>query len=395
MKMSIGIVGGSIAGTALADRLVHAGHRVAVLERSPSDLEGRGLGIAMDPVVAGSLGQDLGTPIVRRTVFDRNGVVRWRRSLAKRTVRWSAVHHALASHVPDEVVVHGTAIDRVGSDPGGAWMETRQGARRDFDLVVGADGIGSRVRSVVDPGFVPEYLGYVAIRGVTSVDRLPAGAGPVLDALLDGSLVNVYLDRSHVVAYPIQSPTGGRLVNWMWYRNTGVDQLDDLLETGGQVIRRWSLPPGDIPQKHLSIFRAEATEWMAESMASIILAGDDWSLQAIHGGIASVVVSGRLVLIGDAARIAIPHVGAGTSMAITDARTLAEAIEGGDEDLEPRLARWADRRRGETGQTLAFGRELGRFLQFSGTDWTTWSTEDFDRWWDGLLAGRRLYFESS
>ena len=33
MKMDIGIVGGSIAGTALADRLLQAGHRVAVLER--------------------------------------------------------------------------------------------------------------------------------------------------------------------------------------------------------------------------------------------------------------------------------------------------------------------------------------------------------------------------
>ena len=395
MKMDIGIVGGSIAGTALADRLLPAGHRVTVLERSSSDLDDRGLGIAMDPAVARTLGEDFGIPITRRTVLDRNGVVRWQRSLAKRTVRWSAVHHALASRVPHEVVEHGTTVHRVGSEQDRAWVETNQGIRRDFDLVVGADGIGSQVRNVVDPGFDPEYLGYVAIRGLVSIDRLPVEASPILDTLVDGSMLNSYLDRSHVVAYPIESPSGEILVNWMWYRNTTAEQLDDLLETGGGETRRWSLPPGGIPQEHLRTIRREATESMADSMSSILLASDSWSLQAIHGGIASGGSSDRLILIGDAARIAIPHVGAGTSLAITDARTLAEAIDGVGDDFEERLARWAVVRRGETEQTMAFGRDLGRFLQFSGTDWTTWSSEDFDRWWTELLAGRRLYFESS
>ena len=44
---------------------------------------------------------------------------------------------------------------------------------------------------------------------------------------------------------------------------------------------------------------------------------------------------------------------------------------------------------------MDFGRDLGRYLQFDGADWTTWTEEDFDRWWTGLLGGRRMYFESS
>ena len=82
-------------------------------------------------------------------------------------------------------------------------------------------------------------------------------------------------------------------------------------------------------------------------------------------------------------------------MAIMDARSLAETIDATADGLDQRLDRWAGSRRRETGEAMAFGRDLGRSLQGSGTDWTTWSSEDFDRWWAELRAGRRLYFESS
>ena len=393
--MNIGIVGGSIAGTALGDRLLQSGHRVEILERSASDLEDRGLGIAMDPSVAGTLGVDFGIPIHQRVVFDRTGVVRWRQALSKRTVRWSAVHEVLASKLPEGIVERGTNVLEVGHEDDLGWVRTESGNRQAFDLVVGADGIGSRVREAVDPGFKPEFLGYVAIRGLIPVEALPLEAGPVREVLLDGALVNGYLDRSHVVAYPIESPSGGLLVNWMWYRNTTMDDLDGLLGTGKPAAHRWSLPPGGIPAAHLEHFRREVSESMPASMSSILRSTDSWSLQAIHGGIASRAVSGRLVLIGDANRIAIPHVGAGTSMAITDARSLAAAIDGSDGDLDRRLAGWADVRRGETGDAMSFGRDLGRFLQFSRTEWAAWSSDDYDRWWTELRAGRRLYFESS
>ena len=91
----------------------------------------------------------------------------------------------------------------------------------------------------------------------------------------------------------------------------------------------------------------------------------------------------------------IPHVGAGTSLAIMDAWTLADAIEGSKEGLPDRLGEWDAARRAETSGVMDFGRDLGRYLQFDGADWTTWTEEDFDRWWTGLLGGRRMYFESS
>ena len=395
MRRNIGIVGGSIAGSALAERLLRGGHRIEVFERSSSDLEDRGLGIAMDPSVAGTLGKDFGTPLERRVVFDRNGVVRWTKRLSKRTVRWNAVHHALSATLPDGIVRRGASVREAGGDGDAAWLRTEAGDRHDFDLVIGADGIGSRVREMVDPGFRTDFLGYVAIRGLVRIDELPPEAGPVCEAMLEDSMVNAYLDRSHVVAYPIESASGEAMVNWMWYRNTTIDDLEGLVGSDADGTPRRSLPPGGIPADHLETFRGEASGSMAASMSSILLSSDSWSLQAIHAGTASTAVAGRLVLIGDAARIAIPHVGAGTSMAIVDARSLAEAIDGADADLDRRLERWAETRRGETEEAISFGRDLGRFLQCSGTDWTTWSSDDYERWWSGLLDDRRLYFESA
>ena len=83
---------------------------------------------------------------------------------------------------------------------------------------------------------------------------------------------------------------------------------------------------------------------MPESVSSIIAATTLCSVQAIHAGSASTIHSTGLLLIGDAARIGIPHIGAGTSKAIEDARTLANAI-------------------------------------------------DFDRWWDRLIGTRSVYFD--
>ena len=128
-------------------------------------------------------------------------------------------------------------------------------------------------------------------------------------------------------------------------------------------------------------------------MASIVQATDELSIQAIFTGNASSFHSGRMVLIGDAARIAIPHIGAGTSMAIRDAMDLAESIHHADGDLENSLEAWAMMRRTSTIGSIEFGCELGHELQFSNRDWQAWSTDDFDKWWNDLVGDRSLYFQ--
>ena len=394
-RLDIGIVGGSISGTAAAGALLEHGHRVRIFERSSAELEDRGLGIAMDPRVSARLGDDSGVAIDHRLVVDREGVVRWRRPIGKRTFRWSVVHRAVAQPLPGGMVETGSEVVEVGGDEHHAWIQLRSGERCGFDLVVGADGIGSRVRSAVDPRFVPEYLGYVAIRGLVPAAAVASRGGGVLEELVEGAMVNGYLDRSHVAAYPIRAADGTLHVNWMWYRNVEDRDLEAFMTDIGGKAHRWSVPPDAVPEDRVRGIRRDAAVEMSSELAAIVEATESLSMQAIHGGSASRRVVGRFALVGDAARVAIPHVGAGTSLAIMDAWTLADAIEGSKEGLPDRLGEWDAARRAETSGVMDFGRDLGRYLQFDGADWTTWTEEDFDRWWTGLLGGRRMYFESS
>ena len=134
---------------------------------------------------------------------------------------------------------------------------------------------------------------------------------------------------------------------------------------------------------------------MDPGMASLIESTKDPSIQAIFAGNATRFHAGRLVLVGDAARIAIPHIGAGTSMAIGDAFELGRVF--GDvsaAEFPERLDAWDLDRRESTLPAVEFARELGCSLQFSDHDWGTWSDGRFTEWWRGLVGGRRLYFES-
>ena len=395
-NLRIGIVGGSIGGLATARVFLDRGDQVEIFERSGAPLDDRGAGIAMDPVVADRLDMTVGDPVSFCRVFDRDGRVVWNRRISKRVTSWSAVYDALAHSVPDTVIRRGAEVSEAGEDAEGPWLRLVDGSRHRFDLLIGADGIGSIIRPLVDPAFRPEYLGYVAFRGMLPVSTIPEAARRVLDIGAEGGMINHYLDRSHVVAYVIPSSAGESVVNWMWYRNVPPADLSSHLTDRRGVAHDWSVPPGRLGIELESSLMREARDLMDPGMASLIESTKDPSIQAIFAGNATRFHAGRLVLVGDAARIAIPHIGAGTSMAIGDAFELGRVF--GDvsaAEFPERLDAWDLDRRESTLPAVEFARELGFSLQFSGHDWGTWSDGRFTEWWRGLVGGRRLYFESA
>ena len=392
-QMNIGIVGGSIAGLAAASPLIESGHMVEVFERSNSNLKDRGTGVAMDPAIIKLIDDGIGEPIHSCQVFDREGKVAWERALQKRVTSWASVYNALAKRVPPSIVHPGADVVDAGTEGDHAWIGFENGKRRTFDLVIGADGIGSVIRPLVSPGFHARYLGYVAYRGLLPVESVPADAGAMLETLGQSKMVNFYLDGSHLVAYRVASDAGQQFVNWMWYRNVPEAELPSVLTDRAGRTHEWSVPAGRVRPELEELISAEAGQEMNGGMASIVQATGELSIQAIFTGNASTFHSGRMVLIGDAARIAIPHIGAGTSMAIRDAMDLAESIRNADEDLGDCLEGWAMKRRTLTIESIQFGCELGHDLQFSNRDWQAWSTDDFDKWWGDLVGDRNLYFQ--
>ena len=72
---------------------------------------------------------------------------------------------------------------------------------------------------------------------------------------------------------------------------------------------------------------------------------------------------GRVVLVGDAAFVARPHVGAGVTKAALDAECLARELKAVDGDLDAALARYDRERRLFGSRIVARARRLGAYIE--------------------------------
>ena len=181
---SVGIIGGSIAGCASAIALSRLGCAVTVLERSSSGLKDRGSGIAVpvplrdELIAAGYLPADYRTWQGRgRRWFVADGTddgdLRWRQPGVALTNNWGELWRSLRANVPDHVSYEdGADVVAVDHDDSGATVTLASGAVRSFDVLIGADGYRSTVRSHLHPRSAPCFAGYVLWRGNFPATRL-------------------------------------------------------------------------------------------------------------------------------------------------------------------------------------------------------------------------------
>jgi 2-polyprenyl-6-methoxyphenol hydroxylase-like FAD-dependent oxidoreductase len=398
--LKVGIVGASVAGLATARFLIARGATVTLMERSGSRLEERGGGIALDPDLLDLLGPIRHLPIHSRIVVGSSGNVLWTKALRKCSTAWSEVYRSLYNCVPERLVQRRSAVRGCGPLRSGASVRFEQDAAppAEFDLVVGADGVGSVVRGVVDPAFRPQYLGYVALRGQIEEETL----SPALDRLREwadrSAMVNCYGRRSHVVAYWIPG-TKGKSLNWMWYRNVEPSALGEFMSDESGKHHHWSLPPGSVPLPRRRQLADEMAQLFPAPFSLLAAYTSNLSMQAIYGGVPATWVRGAIALVGDAAHVAVPHIGAGSSFAIQDALSLAEALADGrgeatsESCFESRLQSWAADRRERTVRQLEVATRIGRSLQHEDHDFDRWSEQDFEGWWSGMAKGANLYFD--
>ena len=74
------------------------------------------------------------------------------------------------------------------------------------------------------------------------------------------------------------------------------------------------------------------------------------------------LVFGRVVLLGDAAFVARPHVGAGTTKAAIDAASLADSLRAAGDDIDAGLADYQRKQLPFGREMVALGREHGAYL---------------------------------
>lgn len=352
--LRVGVVGGSIGGLTAAVLLHELGHDVHVFERSTAALEGRGAGIVVLPMTERYFterGRGLGDSDERQVALtltnwsyvNQAGELIDEAPTNNRFTAWNTLYRALLEELPDEryhLAHQVSGVDeRTGAEVS-ASVSFSDGSAHECDLVIGADGMGSTVRAVVSPETATTYAGYVAWRGTVPECDLSSETA----ALLDDAMIYQVLDHSHILAYAIPGPDdsierGERSVNFVWYRNASEAEFDELMTDRDGVHRPTTMPPGYLQDRFVAELRAEAENVLAPQLRELVELCPDPFIQAIFDMSADRFVSGRTILIGDAATVLRPHVAAGTAKACADAWALRDHLRD-DDSLTSALASW-------------------------------------------------------
>src|SRR4029077_5946190 len=132
---------------------------------------------------------------------------------------------------------------------------------------------------------------------------------------------------------------GRRAYNIVWYRPVGREALADLCTDAEGRHHAAGIPP---PLSRLDVIariKADAKTVIAPQIAEIFVRTTPF-FQPIYDLISPQIVFARVALAGDAAFVAPPHAGAGTTKAALDAACLADSIGDAGGDLDAGLAHY-------------------------------------------------------
>jgi 2-polyprenyl-6-methoxyphenol hydroxylase-like FAD-dependent oxidoreductase len=302
------VVGGGVAGLATASALHQHGFTTELVERQQRwHALGAGFLVQANGMrMLRSLGLAAGVQnagaVVRRWQFhDEQGEVLsetdlealWGDAGPCVGIERSKLQRALLPGVGDLRCRLGTSVISVVQDDRRVSVGFSDGSTKDYDLVVGADGIRSTIRALTLTAAAPNDLGAMNWRSIAPIR--PAGLTGLQMHMGDWcvfGLVPMGAGRTYGFAYVIQprfhDPLEGRL---------------------GRLRKRFATFGGRV-QEYLALLERDdqvicsAMEWMEF---------EKW-------------YTGRVVLVGDAAHASSPMMGQGGNMAMEDACVLAEEL---------------------------------------------------------------------
>jgi len=358
------IIGGSLAGMFAAHLLRANGWRVDVYERSAEDLAGRGAGLGSHAALVAILkriGIDmsapLGVPIPRYVWLDSEGGVVADVPRPRLMTAWSRLYRPLKDLLPRELYHPSKSLARVEQDERSVTAIFSDGTRETGDLLIGADGSRSAVRTQLCPEAKPEYAGYIAWRALWPERQATAAQRELLYAR------NAFCipDSELWVSYPVPARDGDvtpgkRDYNIVWYRPADEAMLADM-NTDAQGVRHEQIPPPLIRDDVSEAVKQAARETIAPALTEIFVASRPY-FQPIYDLAAPQLVFGRAIIMGDAAFVARPHVGAGVTKAALDAACLADALQEHD-SIEAALSAYGRSRKAAGDWIISRAREFG------------------------------------
>ena len=331
MRQPVLLAGAGIGGLAAALACARIGVPVQLFERSPALAE-VGAGIQLGPNVTRLLkGWGLQTALEAVAAYPENLLIRSAESgtllgrlrlgeqaLVRYGAPYATVHRAdLQALLLQAVQACGSAQLQLGQaitgfdqDAARACLHHADGRQTQGALLVGADGLSSRVRQQLLGDGPPRPTRHLAYRALLPQAALPAA--------LRCQDVVVWLGVGlHVVQYPVRGGDWLNVVALVESRledsKTGDRSGWDHAATGADLMRELE---GETPE-----------------LLSLLQAMDGWRLWhlQIRQTISSPVqmAQGRVALLGDAAHPMLPYLAQGAGMAIEDAQALGQALEQG------------------------------------------------------------------
>jgi salicylate hydroxylase len=195
----------------------------------------------------------------------------------------------------------------------GAVLELEDGRRIAGDIVIGADGVHSRLRAHLFDAAKPQFTGLMAWRGIAAVERLPAELRRPVGT-------NWHGPGGHVVTYPLRR---GTLLNFV-----GVVERDDWRSDS------W------FEQGTRDECSADFAGWhpLVHGIVANLDAAYKWAL--IGRAPMPAWSPGRVTLLGDACHPTLPFLAQGAIMAMEDGVVLARCLEAHPGDAARALQRY-------------------------------------------------------
>lgn len=344
--MRVVIVGGGVAGLALALALRRQEIDYVVLEQAPS-FEAVGAGIQLSPNATrtlehlGVLGRldaaavrpgrhrfvawDDGRPLLTTPL---GGAVEEAFGKPYMHAHRADLLAAILAEIGDDARIRtGVKVDDVGEDGARAWATLSSGERVEGDVLIAADGVRSAIRERLFAPEAPRFSGCMAWRGLT-----PADAVRDLGYERD-SYIWMGPERSMVIYFV----SGGSLINWIGIGPSDGDTRESWT-TQGDTEAALKEYEGWHPMVRGLIERSEPPfKWALYDRPPL----DEW-------------IQGRIALIGDAAHAMLPYHAQGAAQSIEDAWVLARRLA--QANIDDALASYAALRRERTAKVQGASR---------------------------------------
>ncbi|MBY0544713.1 MAG: hypothetical protein K2Q14_04100 [Gammaproteobacteria bacterium] len=385
MKYKIAIVGGSITGCILGQLLKENPNiDVSIFERSSNALESRGAGITLPLVLINKVNLLLGDkpcpfyPMDKRIFFVKDDYENtdnkreiWQQAISAAAINWGMLYESLRFGL-DDIYHSGCNIKNIECAPDVLpTLEFDNGEKKQFDLVVCADGYNSLGKKILFPENKLNYAGYIARRGMASRKK----------GMNDEFLGYYCFEQGHLIAYPIPGKNVDH-INWALYAKMTEEDLAEFMH-----IQQPSKPLTESSQARLQDLAKKCLPLQASEM---IAQSYNVFYQVVYDGMAPSVSKNNVVLMGDASKVLRPHLGSGAAEGIRQAFDLAHQIES-NATLVDAISTWTLAENSQSETMAALASRLGNTLVNSPPDWERMTPDLMEEWWKSVMIGKTSY----